>query len=383
MASTVGPNPLGRRLATWSPPRPRIAAVTLGIDGRPPHRRNPSATLAARPRGRAGAGRFRRSWSHPAWKTPVAGSTRPTSRPATPLSAARRRGPRPPPQLPAGGASYQSTRPGPRVPIPEDQQPRPDHRRVRPARRPLGTPDRHPPRVPAGQARPVPCLDVPGAKGARRSTSTTAARSSASTARTPRWSTTRPTRVISCGTGAGSPPSRSPARTRVRTEPLRRSPTTAARWSAPTSTSSGALHGFLLERGRITTIDPAGATSTSPTAINDRGQVLGVYTDAAGAFHGFVLSRGRFISFDAPDRGDFLLPLDINNRGQIVGYTVRRPGHHGPAPRGFLLAKGARGSATPISFPGAPRTIATGHQRPGADRRLLREPRCPAKPTIH
>jgi hypothetical protein len=28
--------------------------------------------------------------------------------------------------------------------------------------------------------------------------------------------------------------------------------------------------------------------------------------------------------------------------------------------RGFLLAKGARGPATPISFPGAPRTIATG-----------------------
>jgi hypothetical protein len=28
--------------------------------------------------------------------------------------------------------------------------------------------------------------------------------------------------------------------------------------------------------------------------------------------------------------------------------------------RGFLLAKGANGPDTPISFPGAPRTIATG-----------------------
>ena len=84
-----------------------------------------------------------------------------------------------------------------------------------------------------------------------------------------------------------------------------------------------------------------------------------MYTDAAGAFHGFVLSRGRFIGFDAPDRGDFLLPLDINNRGQIVGYTFDDPVTMAGA-RGFLLAKGARGSATPISFPGAPRTIATG-----------------------
>jgi probable HAF family extracellular repeat protein len=122
---------------------------------------------------------------------------------------------------------------------------------------------------------------------------------------------------------------------------------------------NGALHGFLWERGRITTIDLPGATSTSPTAINDRGQVLGVYTDAAGAAHGFVLSRGRFVSFDVPGQGDFLFPLDINNRGQIVGWTVQDPVTLAGA-RGFLLAKGARGPATPVSFPGAPRTIATG-----------------------
>jgi probable HAF family extracellular repeat protein len=143
----------------------------------------------------------------------------------------------------------------------------------------------------------------------------------------------------------------------VRTEPLGLN--NRGQVVGPYLDRNGALHGFLWDEGRITTIDVPGATGTSPTAVNDRGQLLGVYTDAAGAFHGFVLSRGRYVSFDAPDQGDFPLPLDINNRGQIVGYTVDDPVTMAGA-RGFLLAKGARGPATPISFPGAPGTIATG-----------------------
>jgi hypothetical protein len=118
--------------------------------------------------------------------------------------------------------------------------------------------------------------------------------------------------------------------------------------------------GFLRDaRGRVTVLDVPGARGTEAVKLNDRGQVLGVYTDAAGAFHGFVLTRGRLVSFDAPDQGDFLLPFDINTRGQIVGYTVDDPVTMAGA-RGFLLAKGARGPAAPISFPGAPRTIAAG-----------------------
>jgi hypothetical protein len=52
-------------------------------------------------------------------------------------------------------------------------------------------------------------------------------------------------------------------------------------------------------------------------------------------------------------------PPISTNRGQIVGYTVDDPVSMAGA-RGFLLAKGAKGPATPIGFPGAPRTIALG-----------------------
>jgi probable HAF family extracellular repeat protein len=123
--------------------------------------------------------------------------------------------------------------------------------------------------------------------------------------------------------------------------------------------TGGAVHGFLWDKGRITTIDLPGATGTSLTAINDRGQLLGVYLDAGGSFHGFVLSRGRYTSLDAPGNSAFPFPLDINDRGQIVGYRADDPVTQAGA-RGFLLARGAKGPATPISFPGAPRTVALG-----------------------
>jgi hypothetical protein len=73
-----------------------------------------------------------------------------------------------------------------------------------------------------------------------------------------------------------------------------------------------------------------------------------------------VLDRGRFVTFRAPD-APLTLPYDLNNRGQIVGYTVA-PTATDPlaGARGFLLARGARGPLTPIDVPGAPRNAVTG-----------------------
>jgi uncharacterized membrane protein len=131
----------------------------------------------------------------------------------------------------------------------------------------------------------------------------------------------------------------------------------------PIVNNSAQPRGFLLDRGEATLIEVPGAVVTSPNGINDRGQVVGQYSDPAGyrdsidpeIQHGFVLSRGVYTTFDAPG-GPLTFPLGINNRGQIVGYGASDPA--GTTLRGFLLRRGVKGPFTPIDFPGAPRTLA-------------------------
>jgi uncharacterized membrane protein len=53
------------------------------------------------------------------------------------------------------------------------------------------------------------------------------------------------------------------------------------------SDSSGE-HGFVDDNGTFTTLNVPGATSTSVSAINDRGEVVGYYVDSSGTEHGFV-----------------------------------------------------------------------------------------------
>ena len=110
------------------------------------------------------------------------------------------------------------------------------------------------------------------------------------------------------------------------------------------------------------TIDPPAAVTTSAYAINNRGQVVGVYADdlTPGKTHGFLLDDGDYTIIDAPGV-PATVPSGINNRGQISGFTLS-PTDADPVAgaRGFLLAEGAGGPFTPIEFPGAPRTFATG-----------------------
>ena len=52
-------------------------------------------------------------------------------------------------------------------------------------------------------------------------------------------------------------------------------------------------HGFLRDRsGTFTTIDIPGATVTAIRGLNDRGQMIGTYDDAAGVGHGFLWDGG-------------------------------------------------------------------------------------------
>ena len=62
--------------------------------------------------------------------------------------------------------------------------------------------------------------------------------------------------------------------------------------TAPCTGASRDAHGFLLSRGLLTTIDFPGAILTEAFGINERGDIVGVFEDAAG-LHGFLLRRGR------------------------------------------------------------------------------------------
>jgi probable HAF family extracellular repeat protein len=124
--------------------------------------------------------------------------------------------------------------------------------------------------------------------------------------------------------------------------------------------ANGMDRGFLWTRGRVTTFAVADATFTKPNAFNDRGEIVGIYGDTDGAIHGFHLRHGRTTTLDAPG-ATATIPYDVNDRGQIV-VSAFTPTADDPfaAARGFVLRDGIEGPFTEARFPGAPRTVATG-----------------------
>jgi probable HAF family extracellular repeat protein len=98
------------------------------------------------------------------------------------------------------------------------------------------------------------------------------------------------------------------------------------------------VHGFVWDEGRFRSFDVTDALATFPYGINNRGQIVGGYFDAAGKQHGFLLTRGDYQTLDAPGRvdgrdndndGDIdkldvaTIAWDINDRGEIL---INEPG---------------------------------------------------------
>ena len=69
----------------------------------------------------------------------------------------------------------------------------------------------------------------------------------------------------------------------------------------------------------FTTIDLPGAARTLAYDLNNRGQVVGAYTDAPNTVHGFLLFRGVFTTVDFPGATE-TYPWGISEDGQITGY---------------------------------------------------------------
>jgi hypothetical protein len=105
-------------------------------------------------------------------------------------------------------------------------------------------------------------------------------------------------------------------------------------------------HGYVRSKGRFTSIDVPGALVTAAFKNNDRGQVVGSYSNEARArigvadAHGFVLSKGRLTRIDAPGAAKTVL-FDINDRGQILG-----AGMNADNTEGFGFLRGSRGRYT-------------------------------------
>ncbi len=80
-------------------------------------------------------------------------------------------------------------------------------------------------------------------------------------------------------------------------------------------------HGFLLRRGRYTTIDFPGTSSTYCTGINNSGLITGYYLEGDVA-HGFLWWHGNFIAtFQVSDSNGAYstFPMSVNDRGQVAG----------------------------------------------------------------
>jgi hypothetical protein len=96
-----------------------------------------------------------------------------------------------------------------------------------------------------------------------------------------------------------------------------------------TSPASGVTDGFLLAgHGHFTDLAVPGAASTMALGVNDHDEVVGVYMDAAGNLHGFTWTREHgFSTVDDPQGQGTTTINGINDKGDLVGFFVDATGN--------------------------------------------------------
>ncbi|HZI57040.1 MAG TPA: hypothetical protein VFF39_09710 [Verrucomicrobiae bacterium] len=88
------------------------------------------------------------------------------------------------------------------------------------------------------------------------------------------------------------------------------------------------VHGYFQDGTDIQEITFPNAHKTFPAAINNAGEITGSYSDGV-RFHGFTLERGVFTTVDFPGAA-FTNISDLNDRGDLVGlYLDTSGGFHG------------------------------------------------------
>ena len=86
-------------------------------------------------------------------------------------------------------------------------------------------------------------------------------------------------------------------------------------------------HGWLKVQGHFTVLDYPGSTGTQALGLNNKGLVVGSWTDTSGNSHGFVytVASGTFTSVDDPDGIGTTLVNGINDKGMLVGFYGNAP----------------------------------------------------------
>jgi probable HAF family extracellular repeat protein len=116
-----------------------------------------------------------------------------------------------------------------------------------------------------------------------------------------------------------------------------------------------AVFSFLFEDGVFTTLPlPHGARAMS---INDRGEIAGFLVGPSDV-QGFLYARGVLTLIDVPDVDADVTAVDVNSRGQVVGY-FRNPSKATNTYRGFLFDDG-RLTTLDVSFSTPPDTRPVG-----------------------
>ena len=125
----------------------------------------------------------------------------------------------------------------------------------------------------------------------------------------------------------------------------------------------GEAHGYLRDaRGNLTTIDVPDALTSLAWRINNRGQVVGIYSDVDRQvplrfLRSYIYEDGRFTRVDAPDVSNTTL-ADINDRGQSVGQAFDSAD---PKNSHYTFLRERHGTFTKLpDVPGAAQTIHLG-----------------------
>jgi uncharacterized membrane protein len=119
--------------------------------------------------------------------------------------------------------------------------------------------------------------------------------------------------------------------------------------------AAGVFHSYVLENGVYRSFDVpfAGATGTYSPAVNNSGEIVGTWNDSAGNAHGYTLVAGKFQSFDVPGSSQAQFYYGINSAGDIAGTYLDAGGNsHGFVRRGTTY--------TSLDVPGATYTAASG-----------------------